>query len=95
MSIKKSVVDDNILIKDKTSTAGSKILYNFVTPFNSAVFEKLTEAGCVSVGQAVSNEFSVSLTGSFGCVEALAKGEADIGIGCDVNGSIKIGRAHV
>ena len=87
--INRVAIDDNILMKDKVSTAGSKILYNFRPPFNAAVIDKLTEAGVKDIRQTKPNEFGISLTGPFGCVESVAKGEADIGIGCDVNGSVR------
>jgi len=89
MIINKVAIDDNILIKDKISTAGSKILYNFVPPFNSAVFDKLKEAGAQDIKQTKPNEFGISLTDGFGVVESVSKGGAEVGIGCDINGSIR------
>ena len=85
----KIAVDDNILLKDSVSTAGSKILYNFVPPFNSDVADKLAAAGINDIIRTKPNEFGVSLTGGFGCVDSVAEGGADIGIGCDINGSIR------
>ena len=89
MSIKRIAVDDNIFMKTNRAAAGSKILSNFIPPVDSAIVEKLKNAGFNDVVSSISNEFGISLTGPFGCVDAVAKGEADIGIGCDVNGSIR------
>lgn len=89
MTINKAAIDDNILMQDQVSTAGSKMLYNFVPPFNAAVIDKLKEAGIKELIQTKPNEFGISLTRSFGCIESVATGEADIGIGCDINGIIR------
>ena len=89
MGIAKVAVDDNILMMGNVSTAGSRILYNFVPPYNAAVIDKLTEAGVKDIVQTKPNEFGASLTVPFGCVGAVARGEADAGIGCDVNGTIR------
>lgn len=89
MSISRVAVDDSILMKGMISTAGSKILGNFTPPFNSAVIDKLAAAGIAEIVQTRPNEFGASLTAGYGCVDAVAKGEADVGLGCDFNGSIR------
>jgi aspartyl-tRNA(Asn)/glutamyl-tRNA(Gln) amidotransferase subunit A len=85
----KAVIDDNILMKDEVSTAGSKILYNFVPPFNAAVIDKLIKAGVKDIARTKPNEFGISLTQPFGCIDSVASGEADVGIGCDMNGAVR------
>jgi len=82
------VIDDNILMKDQISTAGSKILNNFVPPFNAAVIDKIQNAG-MNILQSIPNEFGVSLTGSFGSVAAVSDGSAEIGLSSDVSGIIR------
>ena len=89
MSIKRIAVDDNIFMKTKRATAGSRMLYNFMPPVDSTVVERLKNAGFSDITTTISNEFGISLTGSFGCVDAVASGEADIGIGCDISGAIR------
>lgn len=89
MSFEKVVIDDNILMLDRVSTAGSKILYNFTPPFNAAVIDRLIGAGTTDIVQSRPNEFGISLTDGFGCVNAVAEGAADIGLGCDINGSLR------
>lgn len=85
----RAAIDDNILIKDRASTAGSDILSGFVPPFNSNLTSNLAEAGDFDVIQTLPPEFGMSLTGRFGCVAAVASGEADVGFGCDVMGAVR------
>ena len=109
------VVDDNILMEGQISTAGAKVLMNFVPPFNAAVIDKLKNTGTPGAGQqapldvgaeqgadagqdaplnvtlkqSMPSEFGANLASSFGCVFAVADGEAHAGLGCDVNGAIR------
>ena len=87
--MRKIVVDDNIIMKSKISTAGSKMLHNFAPPYCAAVIDRLIKAGYADIKQAKPNEFGVSLTEAFGCVDSVAAGEADVGLGIDINGSIR------
>ena len=89
MDIGRIAIDDNIFMGNGISTAGSKILYNFEPPFNSAAADRLAAAGAGELLRTTPNEFGVSLTGSFGCIDYVADGSADIGIGCDINGMIR------
>jgi len=41
----KIAVDENILIKNEICTAGSKMLYNFKSPYSATVVEKIKAAG--------------------------------------------------
>jgi len=45
-------IKDNILIKDVKCTAASKILENYVAPYNATVIEKLKAEGAVFLGKA-------------------------------------------
>jgi aspartyl-tRNA(Asn)/glutamyl-tRNA(Gln) amidotransferase subunit A len=53
---------DNFATKGIRTTAGSKIFADFVTDYDSAVYEKLTEAGAVLMGKAGLQEFAYGIT---------------------------------
>ena len=50
---------DNLCTTGVTTTAGSRILYNFVPPYDATVVRKLREAGAVTVGKANLDEFAM------------------------------------
>ena len=52
-------IKDNILIKDRKLTAGSKILENYVAPYNATVINKLKAAGAVFLGRTNMDEFAL------------------------------------
>ncbi|MBT7006908.1 Asp-tRNA(Asn)/Glu-tRNA(Gln) amidotransferase subunit GatA, partial [Candidatus Falkowbacteria bacterium] len=52
-------IKDNILVKDVKATAGSKILANYVAPYNSTVVNKLKKAGAVIIGKTNLDEFAM------------------------------------
>ena len=52
-------IKDNILMKGKTASAGSKILKNYVATYDSTAVKKLKEAGAVIVGRTNMDEFAM------------------------------------
>jgi aspartyl-tRNA(Asn)/glutamyl-tRNA(Gln) amidotransferase subunit A len=52
-------IKDNILIKDHIASASSKILANFVSPYDSTVASKLKNEGVVFLGRTNMDEFAM------------------------------------
>lgn len=51
-------VKDNMSLEDSITSAGSKILENFVAPYDATVISKLKAAGAVIIGQTNMDEFA-------------------------------------
>ncbi|MDT7905408.1 MAG: amidase [Sulfolobales archaeon] len=104
-------VKDVIFVKGVRTTAGSKILADFVPERNATVVERILDEGGIIVGKANTHEFAIGATGtssaygipknpvdneritggsSSGSALAVALGMADVGIGTDTGGSVRI-----
>ncbi|MFZ2253275.1 MAG: Asp-tRNA(Asn)/Glu-tRNA(Gln) amidotransferase subunit GatA [Minisyncoccia bacterium] len=55
-------IKNNILIKGKKATAGSKILENYVAPYDATVIARLKEQGTVFMGSTNLDEFAMGST---------------------------------
>jgi aspartyl-tRNA(Asn)/glutamyl-tRNA(Gln) amidotransferase subunit A len=56
-------IKDNIWTRGIRSTAGSKILRDFIPPEDSTVARKLAQAGAILIGKTNLNEFAYGITG--------------------------------
>ena len=54
-----AAIKDNILVEGVKCTAGSKILENYVAPYNATVIEKLKKQGVVILGKTNLDEFTM------------------------------------
>ncbi|MDP2983432.1 MAG: Asp-tRNA(Asn)/Glu-tRNA(Gln) amidotransferase subunit GatA [Candidatus Latescibacter sp.] len=55
-------IKDSIVVAGTRTTAGSRILENFIPPYNAHVIEKLISAGAVFVGKTNTDEFTMGST---------------------------------
>ena len=58
-------IKDNMCIKDSKTTCASKMLENFVAPYDATVIAKLKEQDAVFVGKVNLDEFAMGLTTEF------------------------------
>ena len=87
--MKKILLDDMLLTKELPTSAGSKMLDGYKSPFDSAVFEKLTAKGYEIAGKAPVGEFGIDLVGetNYNGSKAYQLGDADAMVSFDVNGA--------
>ena len=55
-------IKDSIITSGTRTTAGSRILENYIPPYNAHVIDKLLDAGAVIVGKANTDEFTMGST---------------------------------
>jgi len=82
----KIAVDENILIKDEICAAGSKMLYNFKSPYSATIVDRIKAAGMTIVCQTKTGEFGIETEEKETAAYAVATGLADVALGIDVDG---------
>lgn len=88
-------LDDNIMVRDEITTAGSKMLHNFVSPIEATVVNKLLSAGMELAGKTKLDEFAVPSVAYdapevlSGAVGAVSEGECKIALCNDISGKIR------
>src|SRR3990167_10672664 len=55
-------INDSIVVKDYPSTSASKILENYISPYDATVIKKLKEQGSVMLGKTNLDEFAMGVS---------------------------------
>jgi len=82
----KIAIDENILIKDEICAAGSKMLYNFKSPYSATVVDKIKTAGMTVSHKSKTGEFGNETDGE-NAAYAVKTGLSDVALGIDVDGA--------
>lgn len=73
-------VKDIFCVKDTPSTAGSRILENFVAPYSATPVERLEKAGAITIGKTNLDEFTFGSSNEFICFPALSRQSLESGV---------------
>lgn len=88
------VFSDLISSKGIRTTANSKMLENYIPPFDATIVERVKKAGGIILGKTLTREFGVGKTKNpFGTCAAVAHGEEIIGFSTGYMGAVHLG-AH-
>ncbi len=88
------VFSDLISSQGIRTTANSKMLENYIPPFDATIVERVKKAGGIILGKTLTREFGVGETKNpFGTCTAVAHGEDIIGFSTGYKGSVYFG-AH-
>lgn len=83
------VVGDNISTKGIKTTANSKMLEEYIPPFNATVVERLLQEGAIVAEKGSIKEFGVGKNDNpWGSAKSVAEGKVDFGIASDTKGEI-------
>jgi aspartyl-tRNA(Asn)/glutamyl-tRNA(Gln) amidotransferase subunit A len=82
-----AVVNDNIMTEGIITACGSKMLADFIPPYDASVIEQLKNAGYLLLGKATIDEFC--LGGSPRSGVAVSSGFAPYSLGTDTGGAIR------
>lgn len=85
--MKKIYLDDMLLTKELPTSAGSKMLDGYLSPFNCAVYEKLTAASYEIAGKTPVGEFGIDLVGETNFDGKKASADTLPVVSFDVNGA--------
>ncbi len=82
-------LEDNISTKGMLTSAGSKMLENYIAPFDAFVVEKILEEDGLITGKIDTREFGVGREIDSNMGRVINEGGADISIGIDVCGEMR------
>lgn len=82
-------LEDNISTKGMLTSAGAKMLENYIPPFDAFVVEKILEEDGIIAGKIDTREFGVAREIDSNMGRVIVEGGADISIGVDASGEIR------
>lgn len=81
-------VKDNIITKNIKTTCGSKMLENFIPPYDATVVEKIKNADGIILGKTSMDEFGI--TSDFdGAAQAVASNKLALALSSDTGGALR------
>ncbi len=91
------IASEDIVVKGVWSSAGSKMLGNFIPPFTASVIKKLEDAGYGLLGKAKMSEFGLALLsdelGAHSAAKALSDSGAAFALASDAWGQMRVSAA--